>query len=284
MIINFRQIFNIKEEESKTVSLFFLHNFFLGIASILVYVSANVILLENHPETSLPLAYMISALILIIVGKIYSYFEHHLSLQNLAIRSLWVAIVLSLLIMVLVFAGHSVGAAIAIMVGYRIIYLLTNLEFWGVSAIVFNVRQSKRLFSVISAGDMPAKAIGAVLAVLVHHHTEIYMLIGIAFVFFFLAILMLYQTFKTQKIHTSHQVSIKRRQATKIVQQLFGGNHLIFSMCLSIIPVALIATGIEYAFFVNVKHKVHSQAELAQIMGTVLCATYLFAFIVKLIF
>lgn len=47
------QRLGIKPNEQKQVILFFLHNFFIGIGSILIYTSANVILLENHPEFSL---------------------------------------------------------------------------------------------------------------------------------------------------------------------------------------------------------------------------------------
>src|SRR6185369_10624962 len=43
---------------------------------------------------------------------------------------------------------------------YYVIYLLTNLEFWGLAALQFDIRQSKRLFGMIGAGDIPAKLIG----------------------------------------------------------------------------------------------------------------------------
>ena len=153
----------VRPDEAKTVGLFFVHNFLLGIGTILIYVAANAILLENHPETSLPLAYILSALGMILVGRVYAHYEHHLRLSSLAMRVLLSVVVLTVVVAVLVAVGHSVATAVSIMVGYRIIYLLANLEFWGVSAVVFDTRQSKRLFSVISSGDMPAKAIGAIL-------------------------------------------------------------------------------------------------------------------------
>src|SRR5690606_19364447 len=43
---------------------------------------------------------------------------------------------------------------------YYVVYLLTNLEFWGLAALQFDIRQSKRLFGMIGAGDVPAKLIG----------------------------------------------------------------------------------------------------------------------------
>ncbi|WP_375437748.1 cyclic nucleotide-binding domain-containing protein [uncultured Hymenobacter sp.] len=274
----------IRPEEGKTVWLFFLHNFLLGIGTILVYVSANVILLENNPERNLPLAYGVAALALMAVGQVYTYFEHQLQLQQLAVRVLLAVMVLTGVLGVLVVAGNSVAAAVAIMAGYRIIYLLTNLEFWGVSAVVFDVRQSKRLFSLISSGDMPAKALGAVLAVLVHGHTNLLFLLLLAFGAYGGALLTLRTTLAS---HVVEAKSVARRQrqqdTTSMLQRWFGNSQLVLSMCLSMLAVAAVTTGVEYSFFVNVKHKFHDQATLMQYLGTVLALMYLLAMVFKVL-
>ncbi|AXE20595.1 Crp/Fnr family transcriptional regulator [Runella rosea] len=275
----------VRADEIRTVGLFFLHHFFLGFGTMLIYVSANVILLENHPESSLPLAYMASAVGMMIIGKVYTYFEHHLRLNQLVIRVLWAVIVLTAVILLLVIFGHSVTAAVAIMVGFRSIYLLTNLEFWGVSAVVFDVRQSKRLFGVISAGDMPAKALGGMLAVLIHGHTELIFMLFLAFGFFWAAMYTAVLTFRSHHVTTAHGTAapIRRRPMPRLITQLFGGSELIFAMCLSLTAVAVMATGVEYAFFINVKYKLHSQAEVMTYLGGVLTLTYLLATFVKLV-
>jgi HEAT repeat protein len=274
----------IRADEVRTVGLFFLHHFFLGFGTMLIYVSANVILLENHPETSLPLAYMASAAGMMLIGKIYTYFEHHLLLDRLVIRVLWTVIALTAVILILVYVGHSVASAVGIMVGFRAIYLLTNLEFWGVSAVVFDVRQSKRLFGVISAGDMPAKALGGMLAVLIHGHTELLLLLFLAFGFFWAAMYTAVLTFRSHQVATAHTPTpLQRRPMPRLITQLFGGSQLIFAMCLSLTSVAVMATGVEYAFFINVKYKLHSQAEVMMYLGGVLTLTYLLATFVKLV-
>ncbi|WP_345240659.1 cyclic nucleotide-binding domain-containing protein [Nibrella saemangeumensis] len=280
---NWYRSLGIRPHEVRTVGLFFLHHFLLGIGTILVYVSANVILLEHHPETSLPLGYGVAALFTILVGKVYNYYEHHWSLQRLAVRVLAAVGVLTLLTIILVEVGNSVALAIAIMVGYRVIYLLTNLEFWGVSAVVFDVRQGKRLFSVISSGDMPAKAIGAVLAALVHSHADLEVLLSGALVAYLIALFVLYRTFRSHSLSSHKRQYWRRRVQPSLIHQLFGGNQLIYAMCLSLVTVAVVATGIEYAFFINVKHKWHNQEELFKNVGLVLSLTYLVAMLVKLL-
>ncbi len=274
----------IRPEEARTVGLFFVHNFLLGIGTILIYVAANAILLENHPETSLPIAYVASALGMIVVGRLYAYYEHHLLLSSLAMRVLLSVVVMTVVVGVLVEVGHSVAAAVAIMVGYRIIYLLTNLEFWGVSAVVFDTRQSKRLFSVISSGDMPAKAIGAVLAALVHAHEEVLRLLVVALAAFVASLYILRLTVRSHEVHAPHRPSrATRREESQLIEKRFGGSKLIFFMCLSLATLAAVATQIEYSFFVNVKHRFHDQTDVIYYVSLVLALTYGVAMVVKLL-
>ena len=274
----------IRADEARTVGLFFVHNFLLGIGTILIYVAANAIVLENHPETSLPLAYVASAVGMVLVGRIYAHFEHHLLLSLLAVRVLMAVVVLTGVVGVLVAVGHSVAAAVAIMVGYRIIYLLANLEFWGVSAVVFDTRQSKRLFSVISAGDMPAKAIGAVLAALVHAHADVLRLLVVALVAFAASLYVLQRTVRSHEVHAPHRPArAARREVSALVEKRFGGSELIFFMCLSLATLAAVATQIEYSFFINVKHRFHNQTDVIFYVSLVLALTYGLAMLVKLL-
>jgi hypothetical protein len=284
LLERWQQLLGIRPDEGRTVGLFFLHNFLLGIGTILVYVSANVILLENNPERNLPLAYGVAALLMIAAGKVYAHFEHHLGLQRVAVRVLLAVVALTGVLGVLVAVGHSVAAAVAIMAGYRVIYLLTNLEFWGVSAVVFDVRQSRRLFSVISSGDMPAKALGAVLAILIHHHTDLLWLLLTAFGAYMGALLVLQATGRS---HVMEARSAARAQRTETVapglQRWFGSSRLVLSMCLSMLAIAAVTTGIEYSFFVNVKHRFHDQSVVMRYVGSVLALTYLLALVFKLL-
>lgn len=274
----------IRPEEGRTVRLFFIHNFLLGIGTILIYVAANAILLENHPESSLPIAYIASAVGMIGVGRLYAYFEHHLALQTLAIRVLLAAVVMTVVVGILVIVGHSVTAAVAIMTGYRLIYLLTNLEFWGVSAVVFDTRQSKRLFSVISSGDMPAKAMGAILAALVHAHADVIRLLLVAFGAFLAALYVLRLTIQSHDVHAPHRSDRAiGREPSRLIGKRFGGSELIFYMCLSMALLAAVATEIEYNFFINVKHRFHDQTDVIRYVSYVLALTYGIAMLAKLL-
>lgn len=279
-----QRLLGVRPDEGRTVWLFFLHNFLLGVGTILVYVAANVLLLENNPERNLPLAYGVAALAMLATGKLYEHYEHHWLLQKLAVRVLLAAVALTGVLGVLVVVGHSVAAAVAIMAGYRVIYLLTNLEFWGVSAVVFDVRQGKRLFGIISAGDMPAKAMGAVLAIFIHSNADLPWLLATAFGAYLLALLALRATLSS---HVVEAAPVARRARTQAVapglRRWFGDSQMVQTMCLALLGLAAVTTGIEYLFFVNVKHRFHDEAAIMRYVGTVLVSTYLVAMLFKLL-
>ena len=282
--LSLQRLFGIKASETRTVGLFLLHNFLLGVGSVLVYVAANVLLLEHDPARSLPLGYIVGALAMMAVGKVYTYFEHHYLLKKLAVRVLLAVAALTGVLGVLVAVGHSVAAAVAIMAGYRVIYLLTNLEFWGVSAVVFDVRQSKRLFSIISAGDMPAKALGALLAALIHGDAQLPVLLGVSFAAYVGALFALRATLARHVVEAPARPARRPQRAPgQLVRQLFGGSELVLAMCLSLLAIAAALTGVEYMFFVNVKHKFHASEDITRSVGWVLSATYLAATFFKLL-
>jgi hypothetical protein len=282
---SWQRLLGVRPDEARTVWLFFLHNFLLGIGTILVYVAANVILLENNPERNLPLAYGAAALGMLAAGRLYTYFEHHWALQKLAVRVLLAVVTLSAVLGVLVWVGHSVAAAVAIMTGYRIIYLLTNLEFWGVSAVVFDVRQGRRLFSVISSGDMPAKALGAVLALLIHANADLPWLLLLAFGTYVGALFTLRATLGSHVVEARPAARpLERQQAvTGRLREWFGDSRLVLTLCLSLLGIAAVTTGVEYEFFVNVKHRFHDQGAVMRFVSIILTITYLAATLFKLL-
>ena len=278
-----RQLLGLRSDEGRTVGLFFLHNFLLGIGTILVYVAANVLLLENNPERNLPLAYGVAALTMLAAGRVYAHFEHHWLLHKLVVRVLLAAVAATGVLGVLVATGHSVVAAIAIMTGYRVVYMLTSLEFWGVSAVVFDVRQSRRLFGIISAGDMPAKALGAVLAIFIHTNAELPWLLATAFGAYLAALLTLRATLGAHEVTAAPTPRPARTAAVAPgLRRWFGESRLVQAMCLSLLGLATVTTGIEYLFFVNVKHRFHDEAAIMRYVGTVLVCTFALAMVFKL--
>ena len=177
--------------------------------------------------------------------------------------------------------GHSLAAVLALVTGYRLVYLLTNLEFWGLSALVFDVRQSKRLFSLISAGDLPAKALGAILATTVYAHAHLTALLGTALLLYAGTFFTLRAILRRHPLHARHVPG--RPAPVARGSWLPGGSALVRAMGLGVLALAAVMAGIEYLFFVNVKQRYHHSTDLITYIGQVLAITYLLATLFKLL-
>ncbi len=278
---------SVPQAKKNTLSLvlFFLHNFFISIGTILIYVCATVLLLQNNPDFSLPLAYFLAAIGCMIAGKIYEYYEHRMALKKLIQNLMLVTVGLVILLSIGLYVLPPFAIAVGLMVGYRAIYLLSNLEFWGLSALVFDVRQSKRIFGIIGSGDLPAKAIGALLAVLIHSSYSLYILLWIASLSFLLSFVVQSLTFRFTEIPDHHMVRrrVSRTHQPILIDRLFGGSWLVFYLCIGFVFISAAAVFIEYSFFFNVKHKYHDQGDVMNYIGYLLSMAFGAATILKLI-
>ena len=276
-----RSFLGVRLHATRTVWLFFLHACLLNTGTLLLYMVATIMLLETSPERNLPIAYGIAGLASLGVGRRYAYWQQHLLLQTLATRTLLVVFTLVLLLSAELVMGPSMAVAIAIMIGYRLISLLTDLAFWGLSAAVFDARQSRRLFGIISAGDMPAKVLGAGLALLVYEYANLFALLLLAAGIHCVAVLIQHQLFRLHPMNAS--LGLPRPAALPDVLQTDSSVPLIRSMGLGVVALVAVGAGVEYLFLLTVKGELQFPTAMLQYISGVLAITYSLASILKLL-
>jgi hypothetical protein len=147
------------------VGRLFAFEFFQGSAIALFFTAAIAIFLEHRPTSDLPKVFTLAALLLWSFGFLYSKLEHRLSTRALITTVLIFNICVIVLFRLLMPYQEDQWFLFLFLASFNVIYLLNNLEFWGLAALLFDVRQSKRLFGIISAGDIPAKMLGYIGAI-----------------------------------------------------------------------------------------------------------------------
>jgi len=160
------RLLHINPDERRKISLFFFQNFFEGLGVAFFYTLALTYFLKTNPIQNFPWVFVIAGAATMVFATIYARFEHH-GIPSRLFTGLAIIIVL-----LLIFCWWTMRSSIDKMwIGilllsvYQLIYYLNKMQFWGMSALSFDVRQSKRLFSVLSVGDLPAKFIGYTLVV-----------------------------------------------------------------------------------------------------------------------
>jgi HEAT repeat protein len=106
---------------------------------------------------------MSASAITVVVGLLYAWIEARLSFQQLlSVNLVTVLLALALLRFMFTTTTDPFPALLAV-IAFDVLWVLQSLEFWGLAGRIFNVRQAKRLFGLIGAGEMLAMVLGGAL-------------------------------------------------------------------------------------------------------------------------
>lgn len=266
----------------------FAFEFFRGAAIAVFFTTGISIFLKHLPTADLAKVFILSAGLLWITGLVYSKLEHTLSVRNLVLSVLSFN-ALCIIIFRLLLPLEDDPIILFLLLGFfNVLYLLNNLEFWGLAALLFDVRQSKRLFSIVSAGDIPAKMIGYIVVALLVPVIGAENLLWVAAIFIICSFAIfpsLMKTAEIQELHHSHRDHHKHHYTTESVKNIkatLTGNTLIrnlaftsfFSFCCFIV--------VNFIFYGYVKHAFATNAELAGFFAVFLIVIRTITLLLKL--
>jgi len=290
------QLLDIRSDETWLVTNLFWLQFFQGVGVAIFNTVAFALFLGHFNVLELPKVYIFSAALLLIAGYFYTKAEHSLPMKKLVP-------------LVIAFAGLSIFAfrlkysdvnqpwfLFLMFSWYYVVYLLINLEFWGLAALQFDIRQSKRLFGMIGAGDIPAKLIGySAVPVLIPFFSDGNMLI-IAGVCILCSLFFYYRLYRSGKLstHIKHDHAPAHTPAHKKsftgvtinwqdMAKSFFGNRMIASVALLSFIVMSCVTIVSFCFYSQIKHEAHSDAQLESFIAIFFASARVIAIIVRLI-
>jgi ATP:ADP antiporter, AAA family len=280
----------VRESERKLVSRLLTFEFFQGAAIAIFYQVALSLFIHHteHPTIELPKVFVISAFVLWFTGFLYHKLEHWLPIRKLVMVVLLVntATIFVYSIFIPMESGSHPYLLYLFLASYNAIYLFNNLEFWGVASMLFDVRQSKRLFSIVSSGDIPAKLIGFLLVTVItlthSFETDRLLWISLAFILasflFYFPLMRLKEMQGIQSDHGHHHATEKLKK----IQAMIAGDKLIrnlalvsfFSMCCLIL--------VNYILYSKVKANFEDDTTLLISIGAFLVISRAATLVVKL--
>lgn len=284
------RLLNVYPDEWWLVKRMYMLQFFQGAGIAFFFTSAFAQFLERFPITELPWVMICSAGFLWLTGILYAKLEHALSFKTFNIGTM---VFTTLSMLIFWFSDHQTTGDwffYLMMSWFYVLYLLDNLGFWGIAALLFDVRQSKRLFAVISAGDIPAKFVGYSIALILvpYTGTRHLILIGagcmLASLPSFLAIL---RSGKHQKHHVHlgqpahhHQ---KTKKISKVVSNIVTNTYVRRIALISLITSCSVIL-FNYGLYGEVAKAYHEDVELATFIAFFYATIRIIAFVTKMIF
>jgi CRP/FNR family cyclic AMP-dependent transcriptional regulator len=148
------ELFDVRKGEVRAVALSLLLSFFIGIPRVFTLAAANDLFMAEHGPANLPWAYASGAFVLAGVGYLYVRVGQRLSPRVLGL------VVFALLAganLVAYAALRPLGAKVvsfALIIAVEAEVTLTSITFWSAAYRTFTLPQARRLFGLISAGEV----------------------------------------------------------------------------------------------------------------------------------
>ncbi|MGV3588464.1 MAG: NTP/NDP exchange transporter [Adhaeribacter sp.] len=285
-------LLNVKPGEISLVKKLFLVQFFLGLATAFLFISSLTLFLSAFEINLLPRVYMLAAFLLLGVNFLYARLEERLAPENLLKVIISLSATSLIIYWVCISFISSPWLSLLLAVWNMVIYMVVGYAFWGMAAVLFNVRESKRLFSIVGAGDIPAKLLGYFSVSVLVPVIGVKNLIWVSVAAFLVTYFLLHKyshsaNFKVNQQHVSqsgpgnhaHGVS-----AEKSVIKRFFYNQLIFVISLWSLLAYCIFSIIDFTFLAEIKNHYQNEHELATFIGIFFALGRFLAIIIKMVF
>ena len=272
---------HVQEVEPPRVRHLLIYYFLQGIGLSLFFTVANALFLSSFVANDLPMAYIGSAIVLLILGKGYDLLAQKVSVNNRAFLLIVISVSV-LLLYIFTQVIPAVWVAFLLFVWSRVLFSITDLEFWGITNLLNDTRHSKSLFGWMNMRDVPAKVIGYFSVGLLLQVVELPVLLLIAGIVFFINFFVLRLLLDPRYAKPESATATAPLKAAPIWH--FGASGLMLLLSLLAVIGVICFSFINFTFLWQVEDKFHTASELASYIGLVFGIAYAIIAVGKVVF
>ncbi len=151
---------NIRKEEVNAVFLMVVFSFFVGLSLSFYFTASNAIFLKHFPPKMIPVSFIASGIIVCFAWWIFSLIDKKLSFSSQVNFKFLFVFITVMAISAGVWAFDTKWLAFILYTWVRVMVYITLVNFWGMAGKLFNIRQGKRIFGLISVGEVISIIIG----------------------------------------------------------------------------------------------------------------------------
>jgi len=145
------------------------HSFAMGAATVFFETAASALFLARFGASALPYVYVAAALLNTVTGVVYARAQNRVPFPRLMTGTLWFLLVSVAALRVGLALSAAGWLVFLLLVWYRALSILTDLEYWAVAARLYDLRQAKRLFGIVGSGEVVARIAGSFAVPLIVH-------------------------------------------------------------------------------------------------------------------
>lgn len=153
-------LFNLRKGEERNVILILVFSFFQFFSVALFFVTANAIFLSNHSIGELPFVFIATGVVLFALSFATKKAEKIFSRKQVILAEGCVLLGIVLLLRLGFITDEASWLGYVLVVSHRVMADFVSDGFNRLALLLFDVRQGKRLFGLISSSEIPANIFG----------------------------------------------------------------------------------------------------------------------------
>jgi|GEM_PF-455797 len=279
----FISVLNIKEGEGKPIIFLLLISFFMGTAVAFFYTSTTSMFLAQFSTQTLPYAYIGSGIIGYLIWVASTGLGKIFSLPSMLIIYVAFLTVTVLLFFIGVEFTSITWLPFLMFIWIRVFTYVNAVVFWTLAGRIFDLRQGKRLFGLISAGEVISTIIGFFSIPFLLNYIQVPDLIMISFAGVFCCLIVLLFTLKIYSskllIHKTSASSAAAASSGSYVE-LFKSRYFKYMFLLAILPMFAIYF-VDFLFLTQTKYEYPDKNFLAGFLGIFFGIAAIAEFILK---
>ena len=273
LTINVRQFLDVRPGEAARIGSMAAFLFFLLAANNVIKIVRDSLFLSRFPITQLPYVYLLAALVAGAVISIYSRYASRFSLSQVILGS-HAFLISNVIIFWLLIAFYDFGWVLyAFYIWSAIVGLVVVAQFWTLANDMFNLREGKRLFGILTAaGTLGAMTGGLAANFAVKFFFGTHQLLWFIIALFAGALGVVWFGVRENARAAKHREDVtasevEKQDASGIVGTLRSSRYLQAIAALSFISV-IVSTLIDYQFKAAAKEAYPSADALAGFFGS----------------
>jgi HEAT repeat protein len=258
-------ILNIEKGEERPTLLLFIYSFFIGWVVISFETMAFALFFSRFDISSLAYILIATAAITIVIEIINKELEKNFSVSTRLLLTVVFMLLCAVILRIFLAFSDANWIYFGMALTVRVFASLSQIEFWQLASMIFNVRQGKRLFSLISSGEIIAGIIAGL--------SISFLIRWLGFNNFFLLIilglaLMLFVLLLTLKSYKESFVESREEKESIVIKisELFKTRYILYIFIL--LSISTVSYGLlEYIFYDQAEAMFPGEIALAGFLG-----------------
>ncbi|MEX1241665.1 MAG: MFS transporter [Cyclobacteriaceae bacterium] len=278
-------LFDLRKGEERNVILILIFSFFQFFSVALFFITANAIFLSNHSIGELPYVFIATGIVLFALSFITRHVEKIFSQRQVILGEAFLLLAIVLLLRFGFISNEVSWLGYALVVSHRVMADFVSDGFNKLALLLFDVRQGKRLFGLISSSEIPANIFGYLAASSLVPFIGTANLLYISGAGLLIALLFLFvivNVNKTMDHKEGHDETERRSDEAEnaFVTRLFKSRFM-FTLSVTVFLSVTAFCIIEFTFLSHVDARHKDQIEIVRFIAIILGIGQLVAFFIK---